>query len=494
MFEKIKQQIANELLDCNISNIDEYIYELHQILVKYLKQVPEQSDYEFYGFAAKFLQYCIDEDIDIISLYTNAGKIFIDCPVEICEVTNALSSQSGEDITDDIIKILSTAKISGFVNNEESAQELLDEIFTFTNHDWSDMDNQWIHCNWNQVMLTTNLDEEIIEDAEDPEFNDYVPDEDEDYEDEIETSTYYDIMEELERYGYKEGDTIPVDDLYKAAHKVNFPWSREDDEEAFEEEFDVTIDWSEVAIKNENDSGIIFYDDESIAELEADGVITDWYKGPGNYDTYNDFTPVDLVSDFPDKFEDSVLKIKNPKLNDYLYNLAKYAVENWDGDIDTWNFYDDVYSCASPEEQNLLDSYLAAGESLYFDKLGLTTGEQEAKADILNEIKRLISVIQKENDDPNFGVDALFSFICVTGPDSAEQALELIYNECGWVGHPEDEIEAGTDFPIYGEINQEEADNFNANMNAIFEYYDGDPNEFTLACIDPEATKDFEDE
>lgn len=278
MFENLKQQIAKDLLLNKIETLDDYVYELHEILPNYLKQVPEQSSYEFYEFAAKFLQYIIDEDLDILD-NDSVCDVFITCPDEICEVTNALASQSGEDITSDIIKIISTAKSLNIVNTEEEAEIFLNSIFIWTNHDWLDMDNQYIHCNWNQVMLMTGFNDE---DAEDPEFNDYC-------------------------------------------------------------------------------------------------------------------------------------------------------------DID----------------QDILDT---------------------------------------SEDDPNFGVDALFSFLCVTGPDSADQALEIIYNECGWVGHPEDEIKAGTDFPIYGIIDQEEADWFNANMNAIFEYYDGDPNEFALKCIDPEAVEDLEND
>ena len=325
MFENLKQQITQDLQIKDIENLDDYIYELHEILPKYLKQVPEQSSSEFYEFAAKFLQYIIDEDLDILD-NDSVCDVFIACPNEICEVMNSFASQSGEDITSDIIKIISSAKSLNIVNNEKEAQIFLDSIFANRSIDWTDINPRYIICNWNQVMLMTGIDNEDIEDAEDLEFNDYVTD----------------------------------------------------------------------------DSGIIFYDDKSIAELEADGVITDWYQGPGNYDTYNDFTK---VSDFQDEDE-------------------------------------------SDEE---------------------------------------------DEDDPNFGIDALFSFVCVTGPDSADQALELIYKECGWVGHPEDEIEAGTDFPHYGVVNQDEADNFNANMNAIFEYYDSDPNEFALACIDPEAVEELND-
>lgn len=326
MFENLKQQIAQELVGNNptIDNLDTYIYELHNVCEHFLKQVPEQSSYEFYEFAAKFLKYLLDEDYPFVTDMSDIVDVFEACPDEICEVTNALSSQSGEDITSEIIKIISSAKSFNIVNNEEEAEIFLNSIFTITLHDWKDMDDQYIHCNWNQVMLMNGLNEENIEDNE---LHDYV------------------------------------------------------------------------SINSYND-GIIFYDDESIKELENDGVIVDWYQGPGTYDTFNNFTPVDLVSDFPDK--------------DY-----------------------------------------------------------------------------SEEDDPNFGVDALFSFLCVTGPDSADQALEIIYNECGWVGHPEDEIEAGTDFPLYDVIDQEEANWFNANMNAIFDHYDGDPNEFALCCIDPEAAEDL---
>ena len=328
MFENLKQQIAKDLLLYKIDTIDDYVYELHKILQKYLKQVPEKSDYEFYEFAAKFLQYIINEDLDILD-NDSICDIFITCPTEICKVTNAWSAQTYDDITSDIIKIVNSAKSLNIVNNEEEAEIFLDSIFTFMNVDWKDTSE--VECNWNQVMLMTSLDKEIIEgdyhEDEQSEFNDYI------------------------------------------------------------------------TLENSDDSGIIFYDDTTIKELEADGVIIDWYKGPGTYDTFNDFTPVDLVSDFPDK----------------------------------------------------------------------------------------------EEDDPNFGVDALFNFVCVTGPDSADQALEIIYNECEWIGHPEDEIEAGTDFPIYGVINQEEADNFNANMNAIFTYYEGDPIEFALTCIDANAVEDLND-
>ena len=321
MFENLKQQIAQDVVGNNptIDNLDTFIYELHNVCEGYLKQVPEQTSYEFYEFAAKFLKYLLDEDYPFATDMSDIVDVFEVCPIEICEVMNSFASQSGEDITSDIIKIISTAKSLNIVNNEDEAKIFLDSLFANRSIDWTNINPRYIICNWNQVMLMTGLDNEDIEDAEDQEFNDYVTD----------------------------------------------------------------------------DSGIIFYDDATIRELEADGVIIDWYQGPGNYDTYNDFTK---VSDFQDE------------------------------------------------------------------------------------------------DDPNFGIDALFSFVCVTGPDSAEQALEIIYNECGWVGHPEDEIEAGTDFPNYGVINQDEADNFNANMNAIFEYYDGDPNEFALACIDPEAVKDLENE
>ncbi len=264
VFYWLKEAIIKDLNNCSIESLDEYIYELHEILPNHIKQVPEQSSYEFYEFAAKFLQYLIDENYNCIKkIDESVYDVFIVCPTEICEVTNALSSQSGEDITSDIIKIISTAKSLNIVNNEEEAQIFLDSIFTITNHDWTDMDNQWIHCNWNQVMLMNNLDEEIIEDNEDPEFNDYVS-------------------------------------------------------------------------INSYDDGMIFYDDESIAELEADGIITDWYQGPGTYDTYDNFKPVDLVSDFPNK-DDSVQ-------DNVVYDLITELEEQYPNHIITYDELLDAYN------------------------------------------------------------------------------------------------------------------------------------------------------
>lgn len=253
MFENIKQQIANSLLTKNISNLDEYVYELHEILPNFIVNVPEQESEEFYEFAGKFMQYLIDEDSKLLkTIGEDLCDVFRSCYVEICNVTAALSSMSGEDITDDIIKIASYHDM----RNAEDIETLLDSIFTFVNHDWTNM-------------------------------------------------------------------------------------------------VGLTLDWNKVV-----------------------------------------------------------------------------------------------------------------SEVLY---------------------------VEVDEDDPNFGVDALFSFVCVDGPDSAEQALQLIYNECGWTGHPENEIKAGIDFPNYGIINQEEADWFNANMNAIFTYYDGDPCEYALMCIDPANEIDDED-
>lgn len=253
MFENIKQQIANSLLTKNISNLDEYVYELHEILPNFIVNVPEQESEEFYEFAGKFMQYLIDEDSKLLKdIGEDLCDVFRSCYVEICYVTTALASMSGEDITDDIIKIASYHDM----RNAEDIETLLDSIFTFVNHDWTNM-------------------------------------------------------------------------------------------------VGLTLDWNKVV-----------------------------------------------------------------------------------------------------------------SEVLY---------------------------VEVDEDDPNFGVDALFSFVCVDGPDSAEQALQLIYNECGWTGHPENEIKAGIDFPNYGIINQEEADWFNANMNAIFTYYDGDPCEYALMCIDPANEIDDED-
>lgn len=264
MFENIKQQIANSLLTKNISNLDEYVYELHEILPNFIVNVPEQESEKFYEFAGKFMQYLLnDADSKIPDDLGYVCNVISVCPDELCYVNAALASMSGEDITDDIIHILSAYNdvqkfnINKVFTNSEELETLLDSIFNFTNHDWANM-------------------------------------------------------------------------------------------------VGVTLDW--------------------------------------------------------DKVISEVLSVENVE------------------------------------------------------------------------------------DDQNFGVDALFSFVCVDGPDSAEQALQLIYNECGWTGHPEDEIKAGIYFPNYGVINQEEADWFNANMNAIFTYYDGDPCEYALICVDPANEIDDFDE
>lgn len=264
MFENIKQQIANSLLTKNISNLDEYVYELHEILPNFIVNVPEQESEEFYEFAGKFMQYLLnDADSKISDDLGYVCNVISVCPDELCYVNAALASMSGEDITDDIIRILSAYNdvqkfnINKVFTNSEELETILDSIFNFTNHDWANM-------------------------------------------------------------------------------------------------VGVTLDWDKVV-----------------------------------------------------------------------------------------------------------------SEVLY---------------------------VEVDEDDPNFGVDALFSFVCVDGPDSAEQALQLIYNECGWTGHPEDDIKAGVDFPNYGIIDQEEADWFNANMNAIFTYYDGDPCEYALMCVDPANEIDDFDE
>lgn len=304
MFENIKQQIANSLLTKNISNLDEYVYELHEALPNFIVNVPEQESEEFYEFAGKFMQYLLnDADSKIPDDLGYVCNVISVCPDELCYVNAALASMSGEDITDDIIHILSAYNdvqkfnINKVFTNSEDIETLLDSIFNFTNHDWANM-------------------------------------------------------------------------------------------------VGVTLDW--------------------------------------------------------DKVISEVLSVENVEDDPYDYYAKEFN-----------------------SEKNDLNKLKRRRE------LGL--------ADTLEE------ELENNEDDPNFGVDALFSFVCVDGPDSAEQALQLIYNECGWTGHPEDDIKAGVDFPNYGIINQEEADWFNANMNAIFTYYDGDPCEYALICVDPANEIDDED-
>lgn len=270
MFENLKKRISEELCTKDINNLDEYVYELHELLPNYLANVPEQDSDDYHEFAGKFMQYLWDNqdelDEDIIANIGYTAKIFMLHYDEYFNVTSCLASQCDEDITDDIIILIKSYcdDTSGIIGDSDEAEQILNDIFTYINHDWTNM-------------------------------------------------------------------------------------------------IGVTLDWDKVL--------------ESI--------------------TFNDYTPL-------------------------------------------------------PDEDS--------------------------------------------QDETEFEISGLFSFMCVTGTRSAKKALEVIYKDCGWVGHPEDEIEAGTDFPNYGVIDQEEADWFNANMSAIFDYYDGDPNEYALRQIDPEQFDDEDDD
>ena len=110
------------------------------------------------------------------------------------------------------------------------------------------------------------------------------------YEDDEDAVSYFEIMDELESMGYNEGDTIPADDLYKAVHKVHFPWSRIDDEDEFCNEFDVTIDWSDDEdsltesvddIYDDNDTFMFDDDKEDNIEFEEEN---EFYDNQGNWD------------------------------------------------------------------------------------------------------------------------------------------------------------------------------------------------------------------
>lgn len=100
--------------------------------------------------------------------------------------------------------------------------------------------------------------------------------------------SYFDIMEELERYGYEEGDTIPAIDLYKAVHTVHFPcWSRNDDEAEFCEEFNVTIDWSDDNDDTLTESVDDIYGDDDTFMFDDDKE-DEFYDSDGNWDPIED--------------------------------------------------------------------------------------------------------------------------------------------------------------------------------------------------------------
>ncbi len=94
----------------------------------------------------------------------------------------------------------------------------------------------------------------------------------------------------------------------------------------------------------------------------------------------------------------------------------------------------------------------------------------------------------------DFELENCFNSHVVVDKDSAERFLELIYSENGWIGHPEDDIEAGIDFPNYGILAEEEAEYYNGNMLSVFDFYDGDPSTYALSQIDPSFLEDEIDE
>lgn len=96
----------------------------------------------------------------------------------------------------------------------------------------------------------------------------------ESYDDDVYDS-YYGIWDRLERMGYNEGDVISADDLY--ASLGEFVWDRESDEAAFEEEFNVTIDWEIPSIlekKSFNKSKLFKFLNESrlMSDMDKDAM------------------------------------------------------------------------------------------------------------------------------------------------------------------------------------------------------------------------------
>lgn len=361
MFENLKESIRKELETRNITNLDEYIYELHEILPNYIVNVPEQSDYEFYEFAGKFMQYLTESDNSIIPNDLGyVAELIIICHDELCNVTNALSSLSGEYITADIIKILSTynniqkTNINEQFTTSEELEIILNRIFSFINHDWENL--YGVILEWDIVL------ENVL------------------------------TSDETEYY-----------DAYAAEYNSD---------------------------KNE------------LKNLKR-------RRELGLADTLKEELENELMSD-----EDEIIDILTAR-NEITSNIFNV------NQLIDWIENNTIYS--------------------HFD-----TSDSETS---FERIVRIVSEYWwgsaelKNEDDTNFDVNALFSFLCVTGPNSAKRALQIIYDECGWVGHPEDELVENINFPNYGIIEQEEADWFNANMNAIFDNYDGDPCEYALSQI-----------
>ena len=208
--------------------------------------------------------------------------------------------------------------------------------------------------------------------AEDMGYGPYEEDDEDDY------ASYIDVMNELERMGYNEGDSIPAGDLYKAIHKVGFPWEREYDEAEFEDQFNVTIDWNDDNSVNESAEDQ-FYDAEGNWDPIDDEDYEDpYYDAEGNWDPVDDddeddssMENIHYICDIVGQFQYIDFNDMNGPIHLNNENIDIESIENQgedadDEDIEIVDTNGDIHDIEEFDEDDIATLAQAVGEYAEF--------------------------------------------------------------------------------------------------------------------------------